>query len=117
MKLPNPIRNITEQERLRNHTNKKKTMSEKETIESILALAREQGVEEKVKNLIVKFQNAVKGAHTEVERKSIAALGLAEIHKTIGCVGGLVVDGEEVLPPDTGWEDAINQHKTIVKLD
>jgi hypothetical protein len=114
MKLPNPIRNVTPDQL--SHK-KKKIMSERETIASILTLAREQGVEEKVGKLIVKFQNAVNGARTEVERRSIAALGLAEIHKTIGCVGGLVVDGVEILPPDTGYDDVINQHKNLVKLD
>lgn len=96
---------------------KKKVNSEKETIKAILALAREQGVEEKVQGLIIKFQNAVKGARTEEERQQIASLGLAEIHKTIGCVGALVVDGVEILPEDSSYQDAINQQKTIVRLD
>lgn len=95
----------------------RKALTEAQTIESIIKLAREQGVEEKVKNLILKFQNAVKGAKNEFERKHIAALGLAEIHKTIGCVGGLVVDGVEILPPEPGYDDAINAHKSVVKLD
>jgi hypothetical protein len=96
---------------------KKPVNSEKATIEAILKLAREQGVEEKVKGLIEKFQNAVKGARTDEERKQIAALGLAEIHKTIGCVGGLVVDGVQIIPPDPSYQDAINQQKNVVKLD
>lgn len=95
----------------------RKALSEKQTIESILKLAREQGVEEKVKVLITKFQDAVKGAKNEFERKHIAALGLVEIHKAIGCVGGLVVDGVELLPPEPGYEDVINQHKSVHKLD
>lgn len=98
-------------------TNKKKFMTEAETIKVILSLAREQGCEDKVKNLILKFKNAVQGAKTEHERKQIAALGLAEIHKTIGCVGGLVVDGMEVLPPETSYQEAINLHKGLVRMD
>ena len=96
---------------------RKAVMSEKETISSILVLAREQGVEDKVQKLIAKFQEAVKGARTERERQAIATMGLAEIHKTIGCVGGLIVDGIEVLPPDTGYDNAINEHKGLVRLD
>ena len=96
---------------------KKKRMSEKDTISIIMKLAREQGVEEKVQKLIERFQSDVKGAQTEAERKSIAAMGLAEIHKTIGCVGALIVDGVEVLPEDTGYQDAINLYKGVVKLD
>ena len=61
----------------------RKALTEAQTIESIIKLAREQGVEEKVKNLILKFQNAVKGAKNEFERKHIAALGLAEIHALV----------------------------------
>jgi len=91
--------------------------SEENTIKSILSLARAQGVEEKVKKLISTFQVAVKGAKSENERKQIAALGLAESHKTIGCVGELVVDGVEILPADTSYQDTINMHKKITKLD
>lgn len=96
---------------------KNKFMSEKDTFKVILGLAREQGVEDKVRKLIEKFQNAVKGARTEIERRQIATLGIAEIHKTIGCVGGLVVDGVEVLPPETSYQEAINEHKGLVRLD
>jgi hypothetical protein len=96
---------------------KKPIMSEKDTITSILKLAREQGVEEKVKNLIIRFQEAVKNAKTDLERQQIATLGIAEIHKTIGCVGNLVVDGIEILPADSSYQEAIDAHKRCVKLD
>jgi len=96
---------------------KKKMMSEKETIQNILSLAREQGVEDKVKKLISRFQEAVKTARSQEERQSIATLGLAEIYKTIGCVGGLVVDGVEVIPSNPSYENEINQFKGLVKLD
>lgn len=95
----------------------KRVMSEKKTIESILSLARKEGVEEKVKIIIQKYQDAIKGARTEYERKHLAAMGLAEIHRTIGCVGGLVVDGVEILPPDLGYKEDIDWHKGLVKLD
>lgn len=109
------MRFVTKEELLK--SKKKAVMSEKETINSILKLAREQGVEDKVRNLIEKFQNAIKGSRNEFERQHIAAMGIAEIHKTIGCVGGLVVDGVELLPPDNSWQEDINAHKNIVKLD
>lgn len=92
-------------------------MSEKQTISSILSLARKEGCEEKVKGIIQKYQDAVNGAKNDYERKHIAAMGLAEIHKTIGCVGGLVVDGVEVLPPDLGYQEDINWSKGLVRLD
>lgn len=92
-------------------------MSEKQTIEVILKLAREQGCEDKVKRLIEKFQNAVKGAKSEQERHQIATMGIAEIHRTIGCVGELVVDSVAVLPPETSYQEAINLHKGLVRMD
>ncbi|MFA5759060.1 MAG: hypothetical protein WC942_06885 [Clostridia bacterium] len=91
--------------------------SEQETIACILKLAREQGVEDKVKQTIYKYQEAIKNVSTEYERKHLAAMGLVEIHKTIGCVGGLIVDGVEVLPPDPTYNKAIDMHKSVVKLD
>ena len=96
---------------------RKKFLSEKETIKAILSLAREQGCEDKVIKLLERFQNAVKGAKTLSERNQIAAMGIAEIHKTIGCVGELVVNGVGILPPDVGYQEAINLHKGIVRLD
>ncbi len=109
------MRWVTKEELLK--SKKKDVMSENQTIASILKLAREQGVEEKVKGLIEKFQDAIKSARNEYERKHIAAIGIAEIHKTIGCVGGLIVDGVEILPADTSWQEDINAQKNLVKLD
>lgn len=95
----------------------KRKMTEKETINVILTLARQQGVEEKVKKLIVKYQDAVKGAKDDYQRHHIAAVGLAEIHRTIGCVGSLVVDHVEVIPEDTSYVNELNSAKGLVKLD
>jgi len=97
--------------------NDKKIMSEAETIKSILSLARQQGVEERAKKIILRFQQAIKDARNQMERQQIAALGIAELHKTIGCVGSLVVDGVEILPEDPSYIADINAHKNIVKLD
>lgn len=95
----------------------RRIQSERETIRIILQLARQQGCEDKVRKLLDKFQNAAKGAKSDFERHQIASMGIAEIHKTIGCVGGLVVDGVGILPPDTGYQEAIDQHKGMVRLD
>ena len=95
----------------------RKFKSERETIKIILQLARQQGCEDKVKKLIDKFQNAVKGARSDFERHQIASMGIAEIHKTIGCVGELVVDGVGILPPDLGYREAIDHHKRLVRMD
>ena len=95
----------------------RRIVSERETIKVILQLARQQGCEDKVRKLLERFQNAVKGAKSDLERHQIASMGIAEIHKTIGCVGGLVVDGVGILPPDLGYQEAINQHKGMIRMD
>ena len=95
----------------------KPVISEAKMIAHILNLARAQGVEEKVKKIISDTQNNIKGAKSEEERKQIAHLGLALIHTTIGCVDALVVDGIEIVPEDRAYKDAVEQHKTVTKLD
>jgi hypothetical protein len=97
--------------------NPNQKMNEKQTIQSILTLAREQGVEEKVKMLIDRYQKATKHAKTEEDRKALAAMGLVEIYKTIGCVGGLKVDGVVLIPPDPAYQDQIDKYKPLVRMD
>jgi hypothetical protein len=96
---------------------KTKAMSEAQTKASIIALARQQGVEEQVKKIIVKYEDAVKGAKNDYERRHIAHLGMVEIHRTIGCVGALVVDGVELIPDNPVYMNEINARKGLVKLD
>lgn len=91
--------------------------SEKETRASIMNLARQQGVEAQAEKIWNKYEDAVKGAKSEMERHHIAACGLAELHRLIGCVGALVVDGVEIIPEQTGYEDDILLHQPgLVKI-
>jgi hypothetical protein len=94
-----------------------KIKSEKDTITSILADARKQGVEDKVIAIIQKYEQAVKGARTIDERNQIAACGLAEIHRTVGYVGALVVNGVEIIPEQTGYNEVLQMHKRVNKID
>jgi hypothetical protein len=94
-----------------------KNDKDKETIQEILKKARAQGVEEKVKKIISKYEDSIKSAKDENERHHIAVLGLVELHKTIGCVGPLIVDGVEILPADPSYQEAINLNKRLVNLD
>lgn len=115
MKIPEKLRTVTVDQLPKEK--KKEIMSEKETIDSILIDARRHGVEEKVKKLIDKYQAAVAGASSKEEARQIGILGLVEIHKTVGYVGGLVVNGVEIIPPDPSYQEDINWHKRLVKLD
>jgi hypothetical protein len=95
----------------------RKVASEKSTRESIIQLAREQGVEEQAIKIITKYEDAVKGCRDEYERQHIAIQGLAELHRLIGCVGPLVVDGKVILPSRPGYEEIHKQRGNLVKID
>lgn len=97
--------------------NPNQKMNEKQTIQSIMVLAREQGVEEKVSKLIDRFQIATKNAKSEEERKALAHMGLVEIYRAIGCVGGLKVDGVVLMEPDPSYQGQIDNFKPLVRLD
>ncbi len=96
---------------------KQKVLSEQNMKQNVITLARQNGVEEKVKKIIQKTEDAIKNVKTEYERKHIAHMGLIEIHKTIGCVGALVVDGIELLPENHSYQEAIDLTKKCVRLD
>jgi CTP synthase (UTP-ammonia lyase) len=95
----------------------KRVMSEKETFAEVLALARNNGVEGKVLKIVARTKDAIKGVYKEEERQLLASMAIAEIHKTIGCVGPCVVDGVQVLPEETAYKEDINLHKGLVRLD
>lgn len=83
---------------------KKQTPGEHETKARVLAMARKYGVEEQAQKIMAKYDDAVKGAKDDAERHHIAVCGLVELHKLLGCVGPLVVDGVEILPAMPGYE-------------
>ena len=90
---------------------------ERETKAKFIHLARQVGVEDQLKTIMTKYDNAVKGARNEYERQHIAAAGMAEIYKILGIVNPLVMDGKEILPGKPGWEEAERQQRRLVKLD
>ena len=90
---------------------------EKETRAAIINLARRLGAEDQIKKIFVKYDDALKGARDEHTYHHIAASGAAEIHKILGCVGPLVINGKEILPGQPGWEDAAASQKGVVVLD
>jgi len=92
-------------------------VSEKETKKRIIDLARQQGCEDKVTKIIQKYEDLIKGVRTEQERQQLAALGIVELHRTVGCVGALVIDGQEIIPEDTSYQEEIGWHKGCTKLD
>jgi len=94
-----------------------KPLTEAQTEASILSLARKNGCEEKVLNILSRTKNILKGLHNEQEKKTVATLAIAEIHKTIGCVAALICDGVEILPDDMSYKDDIILNKNCHRIE
>jgi hypothetical protein len=91
-------------------------LTEAQTEASIISLARKNGCEDKVLKILTRTKNTLKSAKTQQEKKVIATLGIAEIHKTIGCVGALICDGVEILPDDMSYKEDIILNKKCHRI-
>ena len=76
-------------------------VSEQHFRQALFQRAKDLGCDGDLKILFHKFDNALAGCTNPTERKHIAQCGAAEIHKLFGCRGGLVIDGQQIIPPDT----------------
>lgn len=88
-------------------------VSERRFREALLFRAKTLGCDIDLKQIFIKFDNALKKCTNEKEYKHISACGAAEIHKLFGCRGGLVVDGVVVIPAESGHEDGVTGGKVI----
>lgn len=66
----------------------------------ILLNARLRGCEVEVRRLLNKFDRLRKNCKNDEERRGIAQIGIAELHKLMDCYGGLTIDGKVVIPPE-----------------
>lgn len=90
-------------------------VSEKETRQSIMAMAKKLGCEKDIIAIFDKYDRALKNCTNETERKHIAHTGIVELHKYFYCKGNLVVDGVELLPAEPGHENF--EYSKVIKLD
>ena len=94
-----------------------KVPTEKETRRWLMSLAMQTGVVDQLQKIFDRYDNALKGVHSNEERKVLAVSMSVEIHRLIGFANPLVVDGKEIIPGQPGWEEAMKQAKGIVKMD
>lgn len=78
--------------------NNKKIKSEAQTRKEILELARFQNCEKDVKAVFEKYDKILNNCKNDIERKHIAVIAVAELHKALNVQGELVVNGVELLP-------------------
>ena len=77
--------------------------SERQFRQALIKRAKRLGCDRDLIQIFNKYDNALKKCTNEVERKHIAATGAAEVHMLFDCVGGLVVDGKLVVPPEQNY--------------
>lgn len=76
----------------------KHIMHEDKFRSELLNLARMQGCENELKQILNKYDSLIRGCTNPIEKKDIALNGIAEIHRLLNVSGGLSVDGVEILP-------------------
>jgi len=64
----------------------------------IINLARDQGCEQEARMIMMRYDGLLQNCSNPIERKHIAIMGMAELHKLLNCQGALVVNGVEILP-------------------
>lgn len=92
-----------------------KISSEQESRKNLLSLAKKFKCEKDVKMILDKYDRALKNCTNELERQAIGTAGLAELHKFFYCKGALVVNGQEIIPAEEGYQD-LDGPKKIIKL-
>lgn len=83
---------------------KPKIASEQESRKSLLHMARRFNCEGEVKDILAKYDKALARCTNEAERHAIGTAGLAELHKFFYCRGALIVNGQVVIPAESGYE-------------
>jgi hypothetical protein len=78
--------------------NNKKIQNEKNTRKHILDLAKLQGCYNEAKQIMEKYDRLLTSCTDQKERKHIAIMGIAELHRLMNVQGPLIINGVEVLP-------------------
>lgn len=72
--------------------------SENDSRKAVLSLAKTQGCYNEALKIFENYDRLLRGCTNDLERKQIAVMGIAELHKLLNVSGALVVDGIEILP-------------------
>lgn len=81
--------------------------NEAKTRQYVMNLAKLQGSDGEAKKIFNKYDKLLANCTNPVEKKHIAVMGIAELHKLLNVQGALIVDGVEILP-------AIGEIKDII---
>lgn len=92
----------------------KEVMTEVQMRKNVMKWAKRFGCDLEVKAIFDKYDRLLKASEMSndpTERRHIAVMGIAELHKYLGCRGSLVVNGQVVIPgdPDAELESPIKK--------
>lgn len=82
-----------------------KVKSEKEMRRDILATAKRLGCDHEAKKIFDRYDSLIKKCTNEKEKKDMAVMGIAELHRLFGCRGALIINGQVVIPGEMDDED------------
>jgi len=96
----------------------KKRDTEEETRRNILEKAAILGVpKEQVVQVFQKYDNLLISVHSEQERQQIAYMGAAELHRLLDVRGPLIMDGKEIIPAKSGFDESELTKNKFEKID
>lgn len=82
-----------------------KPESEAATRKKVLANAKMIGCEGEARELMERYDRLLHRCTNEVERKQIAIMGAAELHRLLMVQGPLIIDGQEIIPAQPGFKE------------
>ncbi len=80
--------------------NEKKITPEAVFRDKILNMAEKMGCRQDVQQHFDKYDRLLRNCSNDIERKHIAHLGIAELHRLLDCRGSLVVGGQLLIEGD-----------------
>lgn len=81
---------------------------EKEYRKKILNFSEKYGCRIEVQQIMDKYDKILLQCTNPKEREQIGIMGVAEIHKMLGCYGSLVVNGNLIIPAQDPEKEAQN---------
>lgn len=89
-----------------------KILNEQETRQKMFQLAKSLGCTIELKRIFERYDPLLKRTNDETEKKQIAIMANAELHKLFSFRNALVVNGEEIIPADSNY----NEEESIKKI-
>jgi len=85
--------------------NKKKPLSEQETKNKLIQLAKQMGCLPEFLQITERYERLLRNCTNQAENQHISIMGNVEIHKLFNFRNALVVNGQEIIPADENYKE------------